>query len=97
MFRCAATRAKQAVQIGQVGVLVVIEKEEIETTGTEAVSAARASSVFPPSPMVPTTQVIRSATPACSQIRLALTAFAAASSIEYTRADGAAAAIRSAP
>jgi hypothetical protein len=60
-------------------------------------SACNLSIVAPPSPMVPITQVMRSETPAWFQMRRATSALAADSSTETTRAEGAAAAIRSAP
>jgi hypothetical protein len=52
--------------------------------------------VAPPSPSVPTTTVMRSATPACSKMRRAMPALSALNSMEWMCALGATRAMRSA-
>ena len=88
---------QDALQITQVGVLVVVEKKEVDAPESEAVLGGQQVERLPAvtdgahhaGDPVRDTRVLPD--------RLALTAFAAASSIEYAWADGAAAAIRSAP
>lgn len=86
-----------AFQVRQVRVLVVVEEDEVNRTGGEPVLMGQRVEGAPTVAEVPTTHVTRSATPACSQMRRALAAFASASSTEYTLAAGAALAMRSAP
>ena len=76
---CSQPRRHDAEQVGQVRVLVVVDEHEVEARPSlKPCSVASASSVLPPSPIVPTTQVTRSSTPACAQIRRATSALAAA-------------------
>ena len=77
---------EDALEVRQVGLLVVIDEDEVHRSLAESVLVPSRSIVAPPSPSVPTTTVSRSPMPAWSQMRRAIAALPALNSIEQSRA-----------